>query len=146
MRALVLIATSITFLLSGTIQAQQSERFGDLELHYSVVNTTFLAPEVASAYSITRSKNRAIINLSLRRHEDGETVGVPMRLKGTTSDLMQRQQVLRFTEVREGEAVYSIASFKFINEDWHVFKIDFLPEGAKRSLSFTFKQQMYFDK
>ncbi|MGB1139747.1 MAG: DUF4426 domain-containing protein [Halioglobus sp.] len=146
MRPAQLLILALFFLFTSQAIAQQSERFGDLELHYSVVNTTFLAPEVAAAYNITRSKNRAIVNLSLRRHHDGTTSGVPMRLKGTTSDLMQRQQVLDFREVREGDAVYSIASFKFINEDWHVFKIDFLPEGAERSLSFSFKQQMYFDE
>jgi len=146
MRPLQMLILTFSFLLASQAIAQQSERFGDLELHYSVVNTTFLSPEVAAAYNITRSKNRAIVNLSLRRHHDGTTSGVSMRLKGTTSDLMQRQQVLDFREIREGEAVYSIASFKFLNEDWHVFKIDFLPEGAERSLSFSFKQQMYLDE
>lgn len=126
---------------------QQSERFGDFELHYSVVNTTFLQPEVAAAYGITRGKRHAIINLSLQKHEDGAitTTATPMKLQGFTSDLMQRQQVLEFREIREGDAIYYIASFKFINEDWHNFNIDFLPEGAERSYSFEFKQQLYIN-
>ncbi len=138
----------ILLFLLASLQAmgQQSERFGDLELHYSVVNTTFLAPEVAAAYNLTRAKNRAIINLSLRRHVGNGTEAVPMKLRGTTADLIQRQQVLEFQEIRESGAIYYIASFKFINEDWHRFDIDFLPEGAGRSSPFSFKQQMYFDE
>jgi hypothetical protein len=144
----LLACFTLAFACIGTpALGQQSERFGEFELHYSVVNTTFLEPEVASAYGIKRGKRTAIINLSLQKHEDGAvtTTATPMKLQGTTSDLMQRQQVLEFREIREGDAIYYIASFKFITEDWHHFDIDFLPEGAERSLSFSFKQQMYID-
>ncbi len=125
---------------------QQSEMFDPFELHYSVVNTTFLTPEVAAAYGITRGKNRAIINLALREHVDGGDRASTMLLKGATTDLIQRQQVLEFREVREGDAIYYIAGFKFINEDWHAFDIHFRPEGVERTYSFSFKQQMYFDE
>ena len=54
-------------------RAQQSEMFGPYELHYSVVNTTFLAPEVASTYGIVRATDRAILNLAVREHPaDGQ--------------------------------------------------------------------------
>ena len=48
----------LCLLLPGISQAQQSKMFGPFELHYSVVNTTFLSPEVASAYGITRAAMR----------------------------------------------------------------------------------------
>ena len=41
---------SLLFSVAGVVHAQQSEMFGPFELHYSVVNTTFLEPEVAAAY------------------------------------------------------------------------------------------------
>ena len=122
--------------------AQQSERFGPYELHYSVVNTTFLEPRVASSYGITRGKNRAILNLAVREHVDGGTVPRSMQLQGSTRDLITAQ-ALEFQEIREGEAIYYIAEFRFINEEWRFFDIDFRPQGAEETFRFELKHQLY---
>lgn len=125
--------------------AQQSERFGPFELHYSVVNTTFLEPRVAAAYGITRGEKRAIVNLAVREHLDGGgTEARGMLLKGRTWDLIQNQ-FLEFQEIREGPAIYYIAEFKFINEEWRFFEVDFRPEGADRTYTFKFKHQLYIN-
>lgn len=131
-------------LCAGAALAQQSERFGPFELHYSVVNTTFLDPEVASRYDIVRGDRRAIVNLALREHVNGKTVARPMLIKGRTWDLIQNQ-FLEFREVREGEAIYYIADFRFINEEWRFFEVDFRPEGADKTHTFKFRQQLYID-
>ena len=132
--------------LATTAQAQQSEMFGPYELHYSVVNTTFLAPEVAANYGIVRSKQRAILNLAVREHlPDGSTEGRTMQLQGRTWDLIQGQP-LEFMEVREGKAIYYLADFKFINEEWRFFETVFRPAGAQQSYTFTFKHQLYVDE
>ena len=142
---------AVCLLCAATVQAQQSERFGPYELHYSVVNTTFLQPETAAAYNITRGRNRAIINLAVRQH--GEPVGADnpgggtrpraMELEGRTWDLLQTNQPLVFREVREGPAIYYLAEFKFIDEEWRFFEIKFKPEGAERAYRFEFKHQVY---
>jgi hypothetical protein len=125
--------------------AQQSERFDAYELHYSVVNTTFLEPEVAATYGITRGEKRAILNLAVREHlEGGGTEARSMLLKGRTWDLIQNQ-FLEFQEIREGPAIYYIAEFKFINEEWRFFEVDFRPEGADRTYTFKFKHQLYIN-
>ena len=124
--------------------AQQSEMYGQFELHYSVVNTTFLAPKVAAAYGITRGDDRAILNLAVREHlPGGETVARSMQLKGRTWDLLQHTQELEFLEVREGPAIYSIAEFKFLNEEWRHFEVYFRPEGADETYTFKYKHQVY---
>ena len=133
-----------TTLLLATMQAsaQLSEMFGPFELHYSVVNTTFLDPNVASNYGITRGKKRAILNLAVREHREAGTTARPMMLKGTTWDLIQNQS-LDFQEIREGEAIYYIAEFQFINEEWRFFEVYFRPEGAQETYNFKFKHQLY---
>lgn len=126
-------------------RAQQSEMFGPYELHYSVVNTTFLAPAVAATYGITRGKKRAILTLAIREHlADGSETRTTV-LQGKTWDLIQNQP-LEFLEIREGEAVYYIAEFKFINEEWRFFEVDFRPEGATETYTFKFKHQLYIDE
>jgi hypothetical protein len=129
-------------------QAQQSEMFGPYELHYSVVNTTFLSPEVAATYGITRGEKRAILNLSVREHMSDKSTDTSearaMILKGKTWDLIQNQ-TLEFQQIKEGPATYYIAEFKFINEEWRFFEVYFRPEGAEKTYTFELKHQLYIN-
>jgi hypothetical protein len=134
----------LALFICGTALAQQSETFGPFELHYSVVNTTFLDPKVASSYGITRGKKRAILNLAVREQLEEGSAARSMLLQGRTWDLMQNQS-LEFKEIREGEAIYYIAEFTFINEEWRFFEMDFRPEGADQSYTFKFKHQLYIN-
>lgn len=136
------LATLWLTLFPGLVWAQQSETFGPFELHYSVVNTTFLDPAVAAAYGISRGEKRAILNLAVREKLADGTAARPMVVQGRTSDLMQ-QQSLEFREIREGDAIYYIAEFSFINEEWRFFEIDFRPEGATQGYMYKFKHQLY---
>lgn len=131
--------------LPGAALAQRSERFGPYELHYNVVNTTFIEPPVAATYGITRGEDRAIVNVALRRHTGEGSSTAPMQLTGTVRDLLMQSQPLDFEEIREGAAVYYIAEFKFINEEWRIFDLEFRPLDTDRSYTFTFKQQLYRD-
>ncbi len=134
--------SALFLFVAGGAAAQQSERFGPYELHYSVVNTTFLEPRVASTYGIVRGKNRAILNLAVREHVGDSTRPRSMQLQGNTRDLITAQ-ALEFQEVREGEAIYYIAEFRFINEEWRFFTVDFRPEGAEETFRFELKHQLY---
>jgi hypothetical protein len=131
-------------LLAGPSLAQQSETFGPFELHYSVVNTTFLNPTIAATYGITRGEKRAILNLAVRENLASGSEARAMLLQGRTWDLIQNQ-TLEFREIREGEAIYYIAEFPFINEEWRFFEIDFRPTGAQQTYTFKFKHQLYVD-
>ena len=83
----------LALFLCATALAQQSETFGPFELHYSVVNTTFLDPKVASSYGITRGKKRAILNLAVREQLEEGSAARSMLLQGRTWDLMQNQSL-----------------------------------------------------
>ena len=146
MSAPIRLALILLVFLSGTQSAlaQQSEMFGPYELLYSVVNTTFLAPEVAATYGIVWGEQRAILTLVVREQTAavGQTRG--MELKGRTWDLIQNQP-LEFLEIREGQAVYYVADFKFIDEEWRFFEIEFRPEGSSQTYTFKLKHQLYED-
>ena len=130
--------------ICSVTHAQLSERFGPYELHYSVVNTTFLDPAVASQYGLARGSRRAIVNLSLREHlADGSTVASPMLVEGSSWDLTERRDVFDFAEIREGPAIYYIGEFKFLNREWRYFEFNFTPEGSDESYYYKFKHQMY---
>lgn len=138
--------TSALALTSGVAFAQLSERFGPYELHYSVVNTTFIEPAVAAEYDITRGRRYAILNLSLREHlDDGTTVARTMDLEGSSRDLTAQSIAFDFTEVREGPAIYYIGEFKFINREYRFFDVNFAAEGDDERFDFSFKHQMYIN-
>ncbi len=138
----LIVTLSLALSTCTAAWAQQSAMFGPFELHYSVVNTTFLEPDVAATYGITRGSKRGILNLAVREHLDQGTAGRTMQLEGRTWDLIH-QQPLEFMEIREGDAIYYIAEFTFINEEWRFFEMDFRPDGADETYTFKFKHQMY---
>jgi hypothetical protein len=146
MRLLTAICITLVWLafLPGPAWAQQSQTFGPFELHYSVVNTTFLDPKVAATYGIIRGKKRAILNLAVRENLASGSAARAMELRGRTWDLIQNQ-TLEFREIREGEAIYYIAEFAFINEEWRFFEINFRPAGAEQTYTLKFKHQLYIN-
>lgn len=135
-------------LTAADAQAQQSQRFDNYELHFSVVNTTFLDPEIAAQYGIVRGERRGIVNIAVREHNedtaDGDASTVPMQLEGRTWDLIA-EQPMEFIEINEGSAVYYIGEFKFINREWRWFELSFRPQGADRTYTHKFKHQLYIN-
>ena len=64
----------------STTYAQQMQRFGDARLHYIVIPTTTLKPDVAARYNIPRGKDRALCNISVI---DKNGAGVKAVLEGS---------------------------------------------------------------
>lgn len=122
--------------------AQQSERFDQYELHRSVVYTTFLSAEIAARYGISRGDDKAILTLSVRDADAGETSGRPMAISGRTWDLIHGGD-LELKEIREGRATYYIAAFEFLDREWRFFEFDFTPEGSEQSYHYQFKVQLW---
>jgi hypothetical protein len=145
LRTLASPVFAVWLLTTPVAQAQQSEMFGPFELHYAVVNTTFLEPKVAATYGIVRGEQRAILNLAVREHLGDTTAARPMILQGRTWDLVQRSETLEFQEVREGPAIYYIAEFEFLNEEWRFFEIFFNDTAATEIYTFKFKHQVYIN-
>lgn len=142
----LLIAFFMMTLSLGTWAEQKtnSQRFGNYELYHMVLPTEFLQPDVAAAYGITRGKHRAMINLSLREYTDkDQTVPRHMSLNGVSRDLLGKTIPLDFRVVEERGAVYYIAEFRFINEEWRHFELQFSPNNSEQDFSFDFKQQLF---
>ena len=142
-KRLLLLPLVLGLLLPLSASAQQSQRFGPYELHYSVVNSTFVDPKVAANYQITRGKDKAFLNLAVREHIGDSSEGRPMQLKGRSWDLLGRSGELEFQEIREGQAIYYIAQFEFNKQEWRHFEVFFRPEGATETYTFKHKHQLY---
>ncbi len=136
-----LLLTVLITLLPALTQAQgNSTQFGRFEVLYTVVNTTFVEPDVAAIYGMVRAKDRAFVNIAvLETLEDGTQRGVPARIEGRSWDLLQNT-FLEFQEVREGPAIYYIADFEFRDNETRFFNLLLLPEGEQRSSQLKFHQ------
>ena len=139
------LTLSLLLLLASQSAGAKSLQFGAFEVHYTVVNSTFVDPDVAAHYQIIRARDRAFVNLAVREQlADGSDRAVTAKMEGRTWDLFQNQ-FLEFREVREGEAIYYIADFKFSDGELRFFDIAVLPAGAQRSKQIKFQHKVYVE-
>jgi hypothetical protein len=128
-------------LLAANASAEQFKAFGDVEVHYAVVNTLFLQPEIASRYGIVRGSDRAIVNVSVLGH-DGATLAA--NLSGITVNLLNQEAPLAFDTIKEDESIYYIAPIRYTDQDVLRFRIDVvLPDRAPMRLEF--QERMYVE-
>jgi hypothetical protein len=133
----VLLLSAIAF----PAAAEQFRSFDDVDVHYIVVNTLFLQPDVAARFGLVRGNDRAIVNLSVLQHDGAALLGT---VTGVTINLLGQRVPLEFKVTREGEAVYYIAELRFTDQD--VLRFDLtvdLPDRAPMRLEF--QQQMYVE-
>ena len=126
-------------LFAGGAAAQNSLTRGDIEVHYNAVPTTVLAPEVARQYAITRSANRALLNIAVLRA--GRAVAA--KVSGAATNLSGQRQELALREVREGEAIYYLAEPRVADRETLDFDLSVLPEGSPEAIPVKFRQEFF---
>lgn len=137
----LLCLTCLAAVAPGAAVAEQFERIGPYEAHYSVVSTTFLKPAVAADYGIVRARDRALVNIAVIDPAAGP---VPATVTGTVTDLLGTTRDLEFREVREGEAIYYLATARHGDEETLRFRIDVAtPEAGPHQLAF--QQKLYWN-
>lgn len=138
-------AVALCLLLSLGIhsaQAQQSTQYDEFELHHSIVYTTFVAPEVAAEYGITRGADKAMLTLSVRDAASGDMAGRPMEISGRSWDLITGGE-MDVREIREGRATYYIVPFEFLDREYRFFEFSFRPEGSEKVYEHKMKVQLW---
>lgn len=141
---LSLIAIAAQAQIDQTKLIKTSETFGDYTVYYNVFNSTNIPPAIAETYKLVRGKDRALVNISVVKAENGKTsLGLPALVSGNTRNLMQQKQTLKFIEIREGDATYYLAPFVFNNEDVLHFDIQVKADADARPLAITFNRTLY---
>jgi len=136
----------ISFFVSANLHAEQKIEDEHYVVHYSAINTTRLTPEVAKLSGITRSKNRAMLNIAVqKKKKDGSFIGVVAQLQGTVTNLIGQQRNLDFSLVTEGSAVYYLAEFFIDDGEKLYFKINAQPVPNYNGLTVSFNQTFYKD-
>lgn len=132
--------------LHGFSLAEQKKSFADYDVHYSVLNSTFISPKVAQHYGIVRGRDRALINIAIRKNLPGGTDKAQRAIvTGSSSDLIHSQQ-LNFNEVVENNAVYYIAELRFRHKEMRTFTIKLQPDPNIAPYTLKFSKTLYMDK
>ncbi|MBM2829467.1 MAG: hypothetical protein HW411_257 [Gammaproteobacteria bacterium] len=144
MRKFIFIACIMAVTLPLIAEAEQSQSFGDYTIHYSAFTTDTLTPDVAKLYQIPRSKNRAMVNISVLKNESG-TIGKPVRAKveGTAKNLSEQLRELQIREIDEQESVYYIAETAVNDNETLKYTFEITPEGKGNPYTLSFQEQFY---
>lgn len=116
---------------------------GDHVVHFSAQSTDQLPTDVARAYNIVRSKNRAMLNVSVLRESDGVPVAANVVVK--TVNLTGQLKNITMRQINEGDAIYYIGEVGIENRETLVFDISVTPEGMTVAKDVRFKRQFYTD-
>lgn len=152
----ILIALSLLALVSACggpsgsadiPQAQQAGAtnadIGEHVVHFSAQSTDQLSPDVARAYSIVRSKNRAMLNVSVLNEADNTAVSAEVTVK--TVNLTGQLKNITMRKIEEGDAIYYIGEVAIANRETLVFDISVTPEGVTQASDLRFKRQFFTD-
>jgi hypothetical protein len=123
-----------------------SADIGNHVVHFSAQSTDQLPPAVAREYNIVRSKNRAMLNVSVLRKSDNLPVHADVSV--STVNLTGQLKNVTMREIEEpGDtvAIYYIGDTTVANREILVFDISIKPEGEETSSQVRFKRQFYSD-
>lgn len=131
-------------------EAQPAEEtmtsIGDHTVHFSAQPTDRLPAEVARAYNIIRSKNRAMLTVSII--DDASNVSVTGDVSVKTQNLTGQLKNVTMREIREPgdvEAIYYIGETQVANRETLIFDITVTPEGKNSPSNVRFQRQFYTD-
>ena len=136
--AAALSALALALPLAAAAQPQSTEVGGYLVRH-SALPSEFIPPDVARLYRQPRGPNIGLLNVSLTRPGPRENFGEPAgRITGTARNVIGHLSELKFREIREGEAVYYVATFPTSRSDVLRISLELTPKGASAPLKVQF--------
>lgn len=117
---------------------------GDHVVYFSAFTTDQLPPEIASLYNIVRSKQRAMLNVSVIAEEDNAPVPATVSVK--TVNLTGQLKNITMRRINEEEAIYYIGETVVANRETLIFDVSVTPEGVDRPSDFRFKREFFTDR
>lgn len=136
--ALLLLAAATAF----PAVAQQSQEFGDYEVHYNTLNTNILSPEIASVYGIQRAGTQAMLNVTVLQKETREPTEA--RVTATATNLTGQRREIELRQISDQGAIYYIGQFRIHDEETLNFNVEVQPEDhAGTPFQLQFQRQFF---
>jgi hypothetical protein len=113
-----------------TLQAENTKTYKLHTVHFNAFPTDSLPSEMTQRYHLKRSKNMALVNISIVKNEPSIQIqGVKSSVSGVVANLMGQQKKLPFQEIHEGQAYYYIAQVPVEHNEVVKFKIQIKTTG-----------------
>ena len=122
---------------------ETSKDIGDYVVHFSAQATDQLSTDIAKAYNIVRSKDRAMLTVSVIRKSDDQPVPATVTVK--TVNLTGQLKNVTMRRIDEQDAVYYIGETPVANRETLVFDISVTPDGSSTAAEMRFKREFYTD-
>ncbi len=144
-RLLALVGFALASLLSFGAHAERSQDFGDYVVHFNALPSGFIPPETARQYGIVRSKQRAILNVSVLKKNDLGTSSsaVEAEVDVFATNLTGQARSIDLRQVQEEAAIYQLGTFRVTNSETLDFVINVKPKGSKATYTVKFRQQFF---
>jgi len=136
---------------SATVPAAQpagatSADIGNHVVHFSAQSTDQLPPAVAREYNIVRSKNRAMLNVSVLRKSDNLPVSADVSVNTVNlTGQLKNVTMRKIEEPGDIKAIYYIGDTTVANREVLIFDISIKPDGEESISQVRFKRQFYSD-
>ena len=143
-------ALTLCLLASSPVRADDAHNvdFDHYSVHYNAFTSTFLTPEVAQRYGLTRSKAIGVLTVAVLSRPDSPDQ-LPQTVEATLSGMVEndvRQQTyLQFRRIEEGRSVYYVAPFQFRQSETLTFHIEATPRGVGKPLKVRFAEELFND-
>lgn len=115
---LLIVLMALCLSLSATADGRM-QRLGDLQVHYSAFNASYLQPQIAQASGLVRSGKLGVLNVSVLR--GGKSA--PATVSGEVRNVLGHGQTLTFIAQREGEFVSYLAQFPLESREVLLFNL-----------------------
>ena len=150
-RTLLLLTLLLSTVLCHTVYSEEyvdHTNFEKYSVHYTLLSSTFVKPDIAAIHGIKRSKYENLLNVSVV--PKGEYGGLPVKIHGTATNLLQQQKQLKFIEIKEETATYYLAPVRINNKEVIHFNLTVTPEIEKYNekfepLELKFTKTVYAD-
>ena len=138
----LILSLTFFFLVIGSVsQAENAKEYADHIVYYNAFPTDSLPSQMTKQYGLKRSKNYAMINISVMEKAAGIPTGVKSKVTGNLKNLMGQSRAIEFREIKEGAAIYYIAQIGIQTKEVVNFNIDIVPEGSSEKYDIKFSKQ-----
>lgn len=142
-----LVLSAAFFCLAWAIFAQaesaskNSMEYQNHIVYFNAFPTDSLPPVMTKQYGLKRSKNYAMINISVMEKSAGVPTGVKSAVTGTLKNLLGQSRTIEFREIKEGQAIYYIAQIGVQSREVVNFNIEIMPDGGHEKYEIKFSKK-----
>lgn len=133
--------------LSAASSVDSAERFRDFGpylVYFNAVKSDYLAPEIARAYGIRQSSNRAFLNIAvLKKAQGGGGLPVQAKVTALATNLNGQLKHIAIRPINDRGAIYHIGELRVDNGEILDFRVRVSPPETDRTFTITFREQFF---